>query len=311
MHGDTELPGGIAIAVDPGRAAALVDRRADVLPPERPAAAGAEGVGHRVRDRDGRHHLAGLVAGQGDELDGKHPLDLRDHRGEQLLRRGPLRGQRRDAPQRRLLVGQPGETGAALDVRDGRGDQLGEVGEPVLGPLGQRLTIGRGGNHRAPDVAVDEDRGAGRRAHPALAGRGGDRAGGLRVVIDPHRAPGLQDPGDRRAVERPAGAGLERMRKLAPGAEDGRRHTLGVVAPHRDHRQAGHMADLACDRREQVGRCRPAGHERRDAPLSSEHRLVFADLQAGQIGQGIRHARTPTIESRPRPERRTRRVARG
>ena len=48
----------------------------------------------------------GLVAAHAREIDGKQPPDLLGDRREHLLRRHPARHQRRDAAQRRLLLGQ-------------------------------------------------------------------------------------------------------------------------------------------------------------------------------------------------------------
>ena len=73
------------------------------------------------------------------ERDGKHLRDFLRDRGEQLLRRRPARHQGRDPSQRRLLLGQPGELGAALRVHDRGGDELGEIGETRSGVRGERL----------------------------------------------------------------------------------------------------------------------------------------------------------------------------
>ena len=45
----------------------------------------------------------------------------------------PPRDKRGHAPQRRLLLSQPGQLGALLGVRDRRGHQLRERGQPRLG----------------------------------------------------------------------------------------------------------------------------------------------------------------------------------
>ena len=51
-----------------------------------------------------------------------------------------------------------------------------ELAEPRFDPVGQRRGLDRIGRHRAPDVAIDDDRGAGARADPGPAGSVGDRA---------------------------------------------------------------------------------------------------------------------------------------
>jgi hypothetical protein len=63
-----------------------------------------------------------------------------------------------------------------------------ELGEPRFDPVGQRRGLDRIGRHRAPDVAIDDDRGAGARADPGPAGSVGDRAGYFGEVVDFRRA---------------------------------------------------------------------------------------------------------------------------
>jgi len=70
-------------------------------------------VSQSVRDRDRRHRGVGLVAGEAHVRDWKYLPDLRHDGGEQVLRRRPMRGERSDAPQRRLLLGQPGHASPA------------------------------------------------------------------------------------------------------------------------------------------------------------------------------------------------------
>ena len=71
---------------------------------------------------------------------------------------------------------------------------------------------------------LDDDRRAGAGADAGMADGIGDRAGNVGEVVDPRGAAGLLDEcGDRLAVDRPAGAGLERMRPLAPGTHHRRR----------------------------------------------------------------------------------------
>ena len=94
--------------------------------------ADGDAVSPTLRDRDDRHRAVGLVAGQGRVRSGHHALDLFDNRREQLLRRRPVRHQRRDPPQRRLLLGEPGELIAARLDHPVRLAQLG-VGAPPVG----------------------------------------------------------------------------------------------------------------------------------------------------------------------------------
>ena len=83
-------------------------------------------------------------------------------------------------------------------------------------PVGQRLALRDAGDHRAPDLAVDDDRGAGADADPGLA-----RIASAIVprifaeVLDPRRSAGLREQ-SRRSVRSSSGqlrAGLERMRR--------------------------------------------------------------------------------------------------
>ena len=73
--------------------------------------------------------------------------------------------QRRDAPQRRLLVGELGKRLARLGVRDRGRNQLCERGDTGLGVLGPRLDAASRGHQRAPELPLDEDRRPDGRAH--------------------------------------------------------------------------------------------------------------------------------------------------
>ena len=138
------VAGGIGVVVDPGRTACLEYERGEVRIPERPPAANGKalpGAGHEG-DR-----AVGLVADHVRQVDRKQPPDLVRDRREHLLRPRPARHQRRHPPQRRLLLGQPGEPGAALGVGDRRRQQLRELGQADLGVRGHRLLLARAGGH--------------------------------------------------------------------------------------------------------------------------------------------------------------------
>jgi hypothetical protein len=174
---------------------------------------------------------------------------------------------------------------ARLGVGNSGGDQLGEGGEAILDVVGQRLTRCGAGRHHAPDLGVDDNRGAGARADPGLPDGVGDHAGDVGEVVNPRRAAGLEDElGDRRAVEGPPGASLEGMRALAPGADHGRR-PVGLIAGHLDQRKVEHVGDLPRHGGEYLGRRRATGDERRDAPqrvlLGREDRVVLAQHSFG------------------------------
>ena len=81
----------------------------------------------------------GLVAAHVREVDRKQPPDLLGDRREHLLGRHPAGHQRRDPPQRRLLLREPGERRATLRVRDRRRHKLGERREARLDVRRERL----------------------------------------------------------------------------------------------------------------------------------------------------------------------------
>jgi hypothetical protein len=77
----------------------------------------------------------------------KQPPDLLRDCRKCLLRRRPGGDERGYAPQRRLLLGQPGDPGATLRIRDRRRDELRERGEARLRVRRQRLLLARAGAH--------------------------------------------------------------------------------------------------------------------------------------------------------------------
>ena len=85
----------------------------------------------------------------------QQPPGLLGDRGEHLLRRSRPRHQRRYPPQRRLLLGRSGKSGAALGVGDRGRDQLGEPGQPRLGIRRQQLLAGQRHDQGAPQPALD------------------------------------------------------------------------------------------------------------------------------------------------------------
>ena len=165
--------GHVAPVVDPRGPPRPQDPRRDAIPREWPLAPDL-GVGLDALGRpaaDGGHDLPGLVADRRGGVRLEQPPDLLGHGGEQLGCRDALRDERRHPPQRSLLVREPGELVLPGGGREGGGDELRELDEPVLDVVGQRRAVGRVGRHRAPDLAVDDDRGAGARADPGRRGR--------------------------------------------------------------------------------------------------------------------------------------------
>ena len=197
----------------------------------------------------------------------KQPSDLLGDGSEDLGLRGLARHERRHTPQRRLLLRQPCRLGARVGVRDGSGNQLGELREPILDVVGHGLTIRGTDADHAPHLAADDDRRPRTRTQPARAGSVRERAGDARQV-DPRGASGpdlLGHCGDRRRFERPVGARLERTRPLTPGAHHGCR-AITLEAPDVDDRHVQELSDLPGDGGEHLGRRRAVGDDRRDPP---------------------------------------------
>ena len=131
----------------------------------------------RAVGRDESQHHPELDSGQPGRLDG----DGLQHRGGRRL----LRGELRDATQRGLRVRERLQVGACLAVGQRRGDEFGELLEPVLGSDGQRLSAG-GGDQHPPHLGLDGDRRRDGRAEPvAIRERAVPFAG---VVVDAHDA---------------------------------------------------------------------------------------------------------------------------
>ena len=111
----------------------------------------------------------------------------------------------------------------------------------------------------------------------------GDHAADSREVLDPCGAAGPQDlRQDRRAVHRPAAAGLERMRSIAPRADAPSpcRRVRSARSPPAAVRAPGH---LPRDRGEHLRRCRPAGHQRRDPPQRALARASTASCSRSSL----------------------------
>ena len=184
---------------------------------------------------------------------------------EHLLRRRAARHQRRHSPQRGLFVREPGELISAGGGGDRRGDQIRELRQPVLDVVGQRLARRHAGAHRPPELPVDDDRGSNPGADAGRSDGLGDDAGDLAEVLDPGRAVDLREQfGGRARLDRPQAARLERMRPVAPGADDGR-GAVAFDAPDHDQGHAQDLGQLPRDGGEDIRRRRSADHEHRDA----------------------------------------------
>lgn len=100
----------MGIAVDPGRTAGLEHERAEVLSLGAPPAADGSEVDGPTPAGDEGERTVGLVVAHARAIDRKQLPDLPSDRREYLLRRRPACHQRRDPPQRGLLLGQPAQT---------------------------------------------------------------------------------------------------------------------------------------------------------------------------------------------------------
>ena len=130
------------------------------LSPQGQTGADREGGAGLAPLRDHGDRRVGLVADHSRVVDAEEPCHLLGDRGEDLRRRRLVRDERRHAPQRGLLLREATRLGPRLGVRDRRRHQLGELGQPRLGVLWERLLPGRGGDRHAPHAAVDHDRDA-------------------------------------------------------------------------------------------------------------------------------------------------------
>ena len=104
-------------------------------------------------------------------------------------------------------------------------DELGEVAQPLLDALRQRLVGPRRRGQRAPQPPADADRRRDRRPVAEALQRLGERPACVLVAIDPLRAAGaqhLRDDGVAVQVDRAADREAQRA-VLAPAADDRRR----------------------------------------------------------------------------------------
>ena len=160
---------------------------------------------------------------------------------------------------------------AGVGAGDGEACELGELGEAILGVVGQVLALEGREHQRAPDGVLDDDRRGGALAQ---AGRLHDVAhgaarGGVFVVAGGQA--GLADERQRTAAaQRELGAGGQRGRR-APAAGD-RRAAL-AEAHDRRRAHAANVCGLLGDRCEHVAGLAAAGDEHGDFAQSRlDHR---------------------------------------
>ena len=230
------------------------------------------------------------------ELRLEQAADLVGHGREDLRRVAPPCHERRHPPLCSLLLGEPDDLPSGLGVRDGRRDEVGELGEAKLGFGREPFGSGRD-EDCAPECAAHNDRTADRRLDPAIERTPGDRIDDGRVVVDPVRPSGAED--DRRdAVAGGLGEETRSERKdagdrLTPAADVGG-GSIGVVAQERaldaSEQPAGFLGDLG----EHLLREVFLGDERRHPPqggllvgelLDLGARLGVGDRRCDQIGE--------------------------
>jgi hypothetical protein len=182
-----------------------------------------------------------------------------------------VRDQRRDPPQRRLLLGEPGEPGAGLGIRDRRRHQIGELGQPRLCVRRHRFFQAPAGGHHAPETPLDCDWRPNRRADASFAGRRTDRPGGVVIALDPDRPTSLRNQGGGVLPAKcQPGTDGEDEAGLSPGGEEGDRPVRLAAAQVREFDRK-EPPDLLDNRREHLLRGHRARDQRRHAP---QRRLI-------------------------------------
>jgi len=281
--------GGVpAVVVDPHRLARLEDQCAHVLPAEGdPSARGQQrysGTGAAPRAEDGRQAVR-VVPGHGRQVGAGQPPGFGGDRGEHLLRRRTPGDQHRDPAQRGLLLGVAAQFHARLGVGDRGAGQFSEAGQPDLGVRGQWFLAGGCDGHDAPQLSLHGDRHPDRHAEPQLTAELSGLAGGLEVVLDPHRAAGLEDQrGHVVSVKAHPGARTVQLRaRAAPSAED-QHHAAWLIPGHRCQVSAQQAPGLCRDRGEYLLGQGPAGdHGRHPAQRGqlSGNPVIWPSLHRG------------------------------
>ena len=143
-----------------------------------------------------------------------------------------------------------GELLAGVRVGDGLGREVGEVADAELGLRREGLGVA-GDDHRAPQVAREDDRRADGRLDPGRAQRLGQRAGLAVEAVVARGAMGAPDRrGDGVAVEVERRADGDRPGALAPHPHD-ERGAVGVVAQDVADARVERAPDLLGDEAEE------------------------------------------------------------
>ena len=191
--------------------------------------------------------------------------DLLGDGREHLSRLRFARDQRRDPPERGLLVDEPAEIVARLRVRDRGPYQLGKARDAILGIGRQLSSVGRERDHHAP--------GAARRRRSALRHPSGcpppecvvpdlpATSRSRRPAPDARSWRPTPSPSDRRASSGcPTGNGLVPQPATFLGAGP-----VAVEPDHADRRNTQHVRDALRHRSEHVRRWRAVSNDRRHA----------------------------------------------
>ena len=152
--------GGACPVVFPGGPARRQDRRRKPVALERPHTPDLRVLTRGRPRRHGGQRPPGEVPDHPREVGAEQRPDLLGDGVEELARRHAPRDERRDAPQRRLLVRQPPDLRACLGVRDRCRDELREACDPRIRIRRERLVLDRRRDHHSPQAFVDDDRGA-------------------------------------------------------------------------------------------------------------------------------------------------------
>ena len=249
--------------VDPARTAGLEYERGDVLSPDRPPAANRKALPCAGEDSE---RTVGFKSAQIRHVGTKQPLDLLSDRREHFLRRHTPSDQGCDAPQRRLLLRQLGETGAALCVGDRGRHQLHERRQARLGVRRQQLLLRTADDYHAPQAGLDDDRRGDRRPHPVLDGAVGERPRGITIVVDTGRTTRLEH---ERSDVLPTKLQPASSRQAVVGpaeANEGGGRIVGLIADQVHIFRGKQPSDLFGDRPEHLPRRYPSCHQRRDTP---------------------------------------------
>jgi hypothetical protein len=216
--------------------------------------------GHRARE------FLAVVTDHPGRIRAEQPADRLGRLAEDLRRRQAARDQRRDPPQRRMLIREPTHLGLRFAIGDRGRHQLGELREARLGDRGQRLELFRGSEHRAPETPGDDDRNADPRMDPDATEALGNRPVEPRVVVDASWPAALANDGDDvSAVERPT---RPDSKHLAPLREAGALGRCAVVLIAHDVHQRDMQGarDLLGDDGEEAFWWGSARHEGRHPP---------------------------------------------